>query len=191
MSETLVQNSNLQHHPIRKLNFGIPMQMQTAWRSTDRVRSLVPQPRDKQIAFSSPPGCTQRAWPRRGGLGATAPRSPQPPSGGTRARELRQPGKPPTLLLVPPRARARPSPFSRAPARSARAGAPAPAALAAGLPGNTNQTLAFCRPPRAGSAEGGLRLLASAGGPCDAQRRTGSLSHCHCLAQPLLQPVTT
>lgn len=83
------------------------MQIQTAWRSTDRVGTLVPQPRDKQIAFSSPPGCTQRAWPRRGGLGDTAPRSPQPPSGGTRARELRQPGKPPTLLLAPLRARAR------------------------------------------------------------------------------------
>lgn len=88
------------------------------------------------------------------------------------------------------RAAARPWPLSRAQAGSARAGALAPAARAAGLPGNTNQTLAFCRLPRVTAVQGGLRLLASTDGPCDAQRRTNSLSHCHCLAQPLLQLLT-
>jgi hypothetical protein len=103
-----------------------------------------------------------------------------------RARELREPGRLPTRSPEPQRAPR----LSRAPAGSARAGALAPAARAAGLPGNTNQTLAFCRPPRVAAAQGGLRLLAGADGPCDAQRRTCSLSHCHCLAQPVLQPVT-
>lgn len=89
---------------------------------------------------------------------------------------------------APPASRAARRPGARAPAHQLPQ---LPQLRAAGLPGNTNQTPAFCRPPRAAAAEGGgLGLWARAGGPCDAQRQARSRSRCPCLAQPLVQPVT-
>lgn len=92
----------------------------------------------------------------------------------------------------PPPPRRAPSLSGRAPAGSARAGAPAPPAPPA--PGSRSpgkhQSDARFLPPAAAAEGGGLGLWARAGGPCDAQRQARSRSRCPCLAQPLVQPVT-
>lgn len=96
--------------------------------------------------------------------------------------ELGGTGGAPRSLLVPP-ARPRPprrarQPGARASLGSARAGAPAraaPAAPAAGLPGNTNQTPAFRNWQRTAAAAGGLGLWAVSGRRCAAPPLTGRL----------------
>lgn len=134
--------------------------------------------------------------PHSAGFQAPAPRGSQVEERGRSNLSSRKLGRPPNSLLWLQRAPGHPAahqPRARASPGSARAGAPtwaAPAALAAGLPGNTNQMPAFRKGPRAAAAAGGLRLLTRTGRCCAAPQLTSRLRLCHCLAQPLLQPVT-
>lgn len=139
----------------------------------------------------------ERGWrPHSRGSRAPAPSSRQAVERGRRNLRSSKLGRPLNSLLWPQRAPGHPAahqPGARASLGSARAGAPtpaAPAALAAGLPGNTNQMPAFRKGPRAAAAAGGLRLLTSAGRCRAAPQLTSRLRLCHCLAQPFLQPVT-
>lgn len=161
---TLNSDATPTHHPSSL----IPKQPRPGAGAEAGRRRLVRRRRAGKSKVTPQPSPTQFRVPGSGGALCGVPRRPRPAVCERRIASSRALGRPPSSRPPPP-ARPRPprrarQPRARASLGSARAGAAARAAPAAGLPGNTNQTPAFRKGPRAAPAAEDPGCGRSAGG---------------------------